>query len=196
MNGRNKGSFSSFAGMFYGRHHSPHDEYAMNSNKNLVRYRLIKHCSCGTSCQERELRNDAFHCICHRQDVKHLWTYNNNNDKKMNSTGFQIERSTRTLSSAEVQAFVISIRCAKCTAGAKSNGSLSAVACNSVPALTLLSGSTPPENKPFEPVRRREVRESNHRKAWLVDLEFVQWQMTSSTKSKSSNFLLSSCGWN
>ena len=29
----------------------------------------------------------------------------------------------RPLSSAEVQAFVISIRCAKCTAGAKSNGS-------------------------------------------------------------------------
>ena len=29
-----------------------------------------------------------------------------------------------TLSSAEVQAFVISIRCAKCTAGAKSNGSI------------------------------------------------------------------------
>ena len=29
-----------------------------------------------------------------------------------------------SLSSAEVQAFVISIRCAKCTAGAKSNGSI------------------------------------------------------------------------
>ena len=33
---------------------------------------------------------------------------------------------------------------------------LSAVACDSVPALTLLSGSTPPEKKPFEPLRRRE----------------------------------------
>ena len=32
----------------------------------------------------------------------------------------------------------------------------SAVACNSVPALTLLKGSTPPEKKPFEPLRRRE----------------------------------------
>ena len=34
---------------------------------------------------------------------------------------------------------------------------LSAVACNSVPALTLLSGSTPPEKNPFEPLRRREI---------------------------------------
>ena len=33
---------------------------------------------------------------------------------------------------------------------------LSAVACNSVPALTLLSGSSPPEKKTFEPLRRRE----------------------------------------
>ena len=32
--------------------------------------------------------------------------------------------NTNPLSSAEVQAFVISIRCAKCTAGAKSNGSI------------------------------------------------------------------------
>ena len=32
--------------------------------------------------------------------------------------------SRSSLSSAEVQAFVISIRCAKCTAGAKSNGSI------------------------------------------------------------------------
>ena len=39
---------------------------------------------------------------------------------------------------------------------------LSAVACNSVPALTLLSGSTPPEKKPFEPLRRREVYISLH----------------------------------
>ena len=48
-----------------------------------------------------------------------------------------------TLSSAEVQAFVILIRCAKCTDQA-------AVACNSVPALTLLSGSTPAEKNLFE----------------------------------------------
>ena len=34
---------------------------------------------------------------------------------------------------------------------------LSAVACNSVPALTLLSGSTHPEKNPFEPLRRREL---------------------------------------
>ena len=33
---------------------------------------------------------------------------------------------------------------------------LSAVACNSVPALTLLRGSTPPEKNRFEPLRRRE----------------------------------------
>ena len=33
---------------------------------------------------------------------------------------------------------------------------LFAVACNSVPALTLLSGSTPPEKNPFEPLQRRE----------------------------------------
>ena len=38
-------------------------------------------------------------------------------------------KGARSLSSAEVQAFVISIRCAKCTAGTKSNGS------NSLPAL-------------------------------------------------------------
>ena len=35
-------------------------------------------------------------------------------------------------------------------AGAKSNAG------NPVPALTLLSGSSPPEEKPFEPLRRRE----------------------------------------
>ena len=33
---------------------------------------------------------------------------------------------------------------------------LSAVACNPVPALTLLSGCSPPETKHFEPLRRRE----------------------------------------
>ena len=33
---------------------------------------------------------------------------------------------------------------------------LSAVACDSVPALTLLSGSTPPFERPFEALRRRE----------------------------------------
>ena len=37
---------------------------------------------------------------------------------------------------------------------------LSAVAGNSVPAITLLSGSSPPEKKPFEPLRRREVNHS------------------------------------
>ena len=56
------------------------------------------------------------------------------------SVGIQMERSVSVfsdrnirdhllrwstpLSSAEVQAFVISIRCAKCTAGTKSNGSI------------------------------------------------------------------------
>ena len=33
---------------------------------------------------------------------------------------------------------------------------LSAVACSPVPALTFLSGSSPPEKKPFEPLQRRE----------------------------------------
>ena len=37
---------------------------------------------------------------------------------------FSVSCRLRPLSSAEVQAFVISIRCAKCTAGAKSNGSI------------------------------------------------------------------------
>ena len=69
------------------------------------------------------------------------------------------------LSSAEVQAFVISIRCAKCTAGAKSNGSIRRR--TSLPrfppspvtlCLHLHYSADPPhpKKKPFEPLRRRE----------------------------------------
>ena len=42
-------------------------------------------------------------------------------------------------------------------AGAKSNG-------NTVPALTFLSGSSPPERKPFEPLRRRKSMHTNPRR--------------------------------
>ena len=42
----------------------------------------------------------------------------------LKSVGRGLKSRSDALSSAEVQAFVISIRCANCTAGTKSNGSI------------------------------------------------------------------------
>ena len=65
-----------------------------------------------------------------------------------------MSNSRLPLSSAEVQAFVIK-SAEQSVPQAQSQMDRSGG--NSVPALTLLGGSTPPEKKTFNPLRRREA---------------------------------------